>query len=240
MKTLKEFQEIIFAVENGKVKQMTYKQFVRGFADETNTPNGISARLFHQGSKEDGYDAYTWGKCGNNLRQLNAHFDTEEEAEVWLLSTFENDMEKSSENINYFDTEKEAEDFIILQNAEILEKEISNEEAVKKATEEFYQEKKEREEKAKIKTEKLRVYWLPENVEKRKVEHDEKEKKTKEEFPKLKEKFLAYFERKKISLPLTNKEANAIALKKQNWIEGGADASTLRAELKDWIRNISK
>src|ERR1035437_5464752 len=170
---MKEFQKNVFAVRNNEVEEMTFGSLVREFADETTSPNGVAPRFFYDGNEEEGYDAYTWGVGGNNRRDLNIHFTTEEEAEEWLLNTFEHDMENSSENVDYFDTEEEAEELIISRNAEILESEedLSSEEAEKKSREEFYSEKKTREEKQQADAEARRIYDLPENVEARRIAH---------------------------------------------------------------------
>jgi hypothetical protein len=239
---MSEFQKTVFVVRDNEVEEITFGSLVREFADETTSPNGVAPRFFYDGNEEEGYDANTWGVGGNNRRDLDIHFDTEEEAEEWLLNTFEHDMDNSSESVYFFDTEEEAEALIISRNAENLEseKDLSSEEAEKKAREEFYEGKKEREEKQKADAEARRIYDLPANVEARRIAHEEAVKRTQDEFPKLKEKFLAYFESKKMTLPLSNKEANAVAWKKQNWITGGADVVTLRSELKSWTRNISE
>jgi hypothetical protein len=211
---MSEFQKKVFVVRDNEVEEITFGSLVREFADETTSPNGVAPRFFYDGNEEEGYDANTWGVGGNNRRDLDIHFDTEEEAEALIIS-------RNAENLE-------------------SEKDLSSEEAEKKAREEFYEGKKEREEKQKADAEARRIYDLPANVEARRIAHEEAVKRTQDEFPKLKEKFLAYFESKKMTLPLSNKEANAVAWKKQNWITGGADVVTLRSELKSWTRNISE
>ena len=232
-----KYDEIVFVIENGEVEEISYGDLVRNCAEETTTPEGNGSRLFYEGEgDEDGYEACTWGVC-NNYKKLNIHFKTEEEAEEWLLDCFEIDLQNS--DVIYFETKKEAEDYLISQEVEKIEKEteLSKEDAEKKAKKEYYKEKKAKESEKKAKAEQYRIYWLPENIEARKILHDRKIKKTIEEFPQLKEKFLIYLKNRNANLPLSNREANSLAWKKQNWITVGADIVTLRNELKKLTTN---
>lgn len=56
----------------------------------------------------------------------------------------------------------------------------------------------------------------------------------------IKSKLMSFCLRKGISFPLSNKEANQIAWKKQNWIEGGADVCAFRDEIKHFSREYAQ
>lgn len=70
------------------------------------------------------------------------------------------------------------------------------------------------------------------------IEYQRNVENTESQFESVKGKMMLYCLRKGITFPLSNKEANSVAWKKQNYITGGVDVVTLRGLLRDFSRRI--
>lgn len=108
-----KFDETTFWYDEGwGIQEGSYGDFVREYADETTTPNGV-APSFHVRGKQ----LWTWGVNGNSPK-IWRQFSSEEEAEFALLETFEEDMNNEINRIVcYGDSEQEVLD-------ELAEREI--------------------------------------------------------------------------------------------------------------------
>lgn len=211
---------------------MTYEDYVFEFGkDETTSPRGIENREFVRECVQDDEQVWqlcTWGVGGNNFSVIQT-FGTKEEAEESLFKTYEYNLQENWNAPSYHSTPEEAIASAFEVDLDVAESILLKMQKVKIAKEnrdKIAAQKREQEKKEKDMADyNARIAaGLPAD----KIEA------TLSQFPLLIEKFRNYIEQKNIQI--TNRSANQIAWKKQDWFIGGADVVTLRSLIKNAFR----